>query len=75
MESGDVGSFTMSQVREKLYEPAWLSSFLQNLSADTQVSRHVGNNLFHAKEVGIQVSYFVFSVKSKGIELKQTKLI
>lgn len=61
----------MSQVRGQLYEPAWLTFFPQNLSADTQVSRNVGNHFFHAEEVGIQVFCFLFGVKSKEIELKQ----
>lgn len=55
----------MSQVRGKRSEPGWLSFFPQNLSPNSQVSRNVGNNLFHA-EVGIQV----YIVKSKETELK-----
>lgn len=70
VKSVDVGSFRMSQLRGKLCEPGWLSFFLQNLSADTQVSRNVGNHLFHAEEVGIQVFCFLLGVKSKEIELK-----
>lgn len=68
MKSVDVGSFRMSQIRGKLYEPGWLNFFLQNLSADTQVSRNVGNNLCHAEEVGIQVFFFFFfGVRAKKL--------
>lgn len=68
-----VGSVAMWQVRGQLCEPGSLGFFLQHLSA--RVSRDAGNNVFHAGEVGIQVFCFLFGVKSKEIELKQTKLI
>lgn len=59
VKSVDVGSVRMSQAGGELWEPFWNSLFLRNLSADAKVSRNVGDNLFKAEKVGIQVFYYL----------------
>lgn len=58
VESGGVGSFTMSQARWKVHEPLLHSFSLHNLSAVARVRTNAEKNGFNAEEVGIQVFCF-----------------